>query len=96
MVVDFFGRRTTCIGALVIYSCVGILPLFLQSLTAIIVSRAVLGAMEALVVISSTTLIGDYFHGREREKWLANQTAVASLAILLPPRLPRSHTDFRN
>ena len=82
VVVDFFGRRTTCIGALVIYSCVGILPLFLQSLTAIIVSRAVLGAMEALVVISSTTLIGDYFHGREREKWLANQTAVDSLASI--------------
>jgi MFS family permease len=83
VVVDFVGRRTTCIGALVIYSVVGILPIFLQSLTAIIVSRAVLGAMEALVVISSTTLIGDYFHGREREKWLANQTAVASLASIV-------------
>jgi MFS family permease len=56
--------------------------MFLQSLTAIIVSRAVLGAMEALIVISSTTLIGDYFQGREREKWLANQTAVASLSSI--------------
>jgi MFS family permease len=83
VVVDFFGRRKTCIGALVIYSVVGILPIFLQSLTAIIVSRAVLGAMEALIVISSTTLIGDYFHGRDREKWLANQTAVASLSSIL-------------
>lgn len=83
VVVDMFGRRRTCIGALVIYSIVGILPLFLQSLTAIIVSRAVLGAMEALVVIASTTLIGDYFHGRERERWLANQTAVASLASIV-------------
>ena len=83
IVVDFFGRRTTCIGALVIYAFVGILPIFLQSLTAIIVSRAVLGAMEALVVISSTTLIGDYFHGRDREKWLANQTAVASLSSIV-------------
>ena len=82
LVVDFFGRRKTCIGALVIYAGVGILPIFLQSLVAIIVSRVVLGAMEALVVISSTTLIADYFHGREREKWLANQTAVASLASI--------------
>ncbi|RZT46180.1 putative MFS family arabinose efflux permease [Sphingomonas sp. BK036] len=82
VVVDFFGRRKTCIGALVIYSIVGILPIFLESLTAIIVSRVVLGAMEALVVISSTTLIGDYFHGRDREKWLANQTAVASLSSI--------------
>ena len=82
VVVDFFGRRTTCIAALVVYTFVGILPIFLQSLTAIIISRAVLGTMEALIVISSTTLIGDYFHGREREKWLANQTAVASISSI--------------
>jgi len=83
IVVDFLGRRKTCIGALFVYAIVGILPMFLQSLTAIIISRAVLGAAEALIVISSTTLIGDYFHGREREKWLANQTAVASLASIV-------------
>jgi MFS family permease len=83
VVVDFFGRRKTLIGALILYSLIGILPMFLESLTAIIVSRAALGAMEALIVISSTTLIGDYFHGREREKWLANQTAVASLSSIV-------------
>ncbi len=82
IVVDFLGRRRTCIGALVIYAIVGVLPLFLQSLTQIIISRFVLGAMEALIVTSSTTLIGDYFHGRQREKWLANQTAVASIASI--------------
>jgi MFS family permease len=82
IVVDSFGRRRTCIGALVIYAFVGMLPIILNSLTAIIASRFVLGAMEALIVTSSTTLIGDYFHGREREKWLANQTAVASIASI--------------
>jgi MFS family permease len=82
IVVDSFGRRKTCIGALVIYAIVGMLPIILNSLTAIIASRFVLGAMEALIVTSSTTLIGDYFHGREREKWLANQTAVASIASI--------------
>jgi MFS family permease len=82
IVVDSFGRRRTCIVALVIYAIVGMLPIILNSLTAIIASRFVLGAMEALIVTSSTTLIGDYFHGREREKWLANQTAVASIASI--------------
>jgi len=81
-VVDFFGRRRTCIGALLIYAVVGMLPIVLNSLIAIIASRAVLGAMEALIITSSTTLIGDYFHGRQREKWLANQTAVASIASI--------------
>ena len=82
IVVDRFGRRRTLLLALVIYAFVGMLPLLLDSLTAIIASRFVLGAMEALIVTSSTTLIGDYFHGREREKWLANQTAVASIASI--------------
>ena len=82
IVVDRFGRRRTLILALVIYAFVGMLPLLLDSLNAIIASRFVLGAMEALIVTSSTTLIGDYFHGREREKWLANQTAVASIASI--------------
>lgn len=82
VVVDFFGRRKTLIAALIVYALVGMLPLILNSLSAIIASRLVLGAMEALIVTSSTTLIGDYFHGREREKWLANQTAVASIASI--------------
>ena len=83
VVVDFFGRRTTLIASLFVYALIGIMPIFLESLTAIIFSRAALGAAEALIVISSTTLIGDYFHGREREKWLANHTAVASISSIL-------------
>lgn len=83
VVVDFFGRRKTLIVSLCVYGVVGVLPMFLESLTAIIASRALLGAAEALIVISSTTLIGDYFHGREREKWLANHTAVASISSIL-------------
>jgi len=83
VVVDFVGRRRTLISALVIYAIVGMLPIFLDSLMAIIASRVALGAMEALIVTSSTTLIGDYFHGREREKWLANQTAVASISSII-------------
>lgn len=82
VVVDYFGRRTTLIAALFAYAVVGILPMFLESLMSIIVARFALGAMEALIVISSTTLIGDYFDGRNREKWLANQTAIASLSSI--------------
>lgn len=82
VVVDFFGRRKTLIGALFIYAIVGMLPMVLESLTAIIAARFVLGAMEALIVISSTTLIGDYFHGDERKSWLSFQTAIASISSI--------------
>jgi MFS family permease len=80
--VDFVGRRKTLIGALVIYAIAGIAPMFLGDLVHIIASRFVLGAMEALIVTSSTTLIGDYFDGRDREKWLSYQTAVASISSI--------------
>jgi MFS family permease len=65
-VVDVFGRRRTLLTALFLYALVGVLPLILDSLPAIIMSRVVLGAMEAAIVTSSTTLIGDYFQGPER------------------------------
>jgi MFS family permease len=82
-VVDFFGRRRTLLVSLVAYAGVGMLPLVLDDLKAIIVSRILLGAMEAAIVTSSTTLIGDYFEGGEREKWLAYQTALASASAVV-------------
>jgi MFS family permease len=81
-VVDRFGRRRTLIGALVLYAIAGVVPMFLDDLGAIIASRVFVGAMEAVVVTASTTLIGDYFHGEERERWLANQTALASISSI--------------
>jgi MFS family permease len=81
--VDFFGRRRTLIAALFLYAAIGLLPLVLDDLTAIIFSRVLLGAMEAAIVTASTTLIGDYFHGSEREKWLAYQTALASASAVV-------------
>jgi MFS family permease len=81
-VVDRFGRRRALIVALVLYAIAGVFPLFLDDLGAIIVSRVFVGAMEAVVVTASTTLIGDYFHGAERERWLANQTALASISSI--------------
>ena len=62
-VVDRFGRRRTLIGALVLYAIAGIMPMFLDDLGAIIVSRIFVGSDESVVVTASTTLIGDYFHG---------------------------------
>ncbi len=82
-VVDFFGRRRTLIGGLVLYAIAGVLPMFLDSLSAIIASRIALGIVESAIVTASTTLIGDYFHGESRKRWLANQTALASLSSIV-------------
>jgi MFS family permease len=41
------------------------------------------GIAEALIMVLSTTMIGDTFQGRARDKRLAAQTAFASLSALL-------------
>lgn len=80
---DWLGRRRLLIWAFVGYAIVGLAPIFLESLGAIIISRILVGIAEALIMVLSTTMIGDYFEGERRNKWLAAQTAFASMSALL-------------
>ncbi len=80
---DYFGRRKLLLWSFVVYAVVGVLPVFLSDLTAILISRIGVGISEALIMVLSTTMIGDYFRGEARDKWLAAQTAIASLSALL-------------
>lgn len=79
---DRYGRRRILIGAMSCYGLIGIAPAFLDNLYAIIATRIGVGLCEAVIMTSSTTMISDYFHGHAREKWLASQTAIASLSSL--------------
>ena len=79
---DRFGRRRILILAMVAYGVLGVAPIVLDNLFAIVGSRVGVGLCEAVVMTVSTTLISDYFKGRAREQWLASQTAVASLSAL--------------
>ena len=78
-VADRIGRRTLFLAALCIYAVVGCAPLFLDSLRAILASRILLGVTEAVIYTTVNTLMGDYFRGDERKKWLAYQNAIGSL-----------------
>lgn len=80
---DYLGRRRLLIASLAVYGFLGVAPVFLHDLTAILVSRVFVGIAEAFVMVTSTTLIGDYFQGARRDKWLAAQTAVASMSALI-------------
>ncbi|WIW90942.1 MFS transporter (plasmid) [Sphingobium sp. V4] len=80
---DHFGRRRLLLAAFLLYALTGVAPVFLTSLPAILASRVGVGLSEALIMVLSTTLIGDYFTGAARDKWLAGQTAFASLSALL-------------
>jgi MFS family permease len=79
---DRFGRRSLLIVSMLAYALVGIAPIFLDNIWAIIATRVAVGFCEAVILTISTTMIGDYFTGVARDKWLASQTAVASLSAL--------------
>ena len=80
---DRFGRRRLLLAAFLVYAVVGIAPVFLRDLGWIIVSRVAVGMAEAMIMVLSTTMIGDYFEGPARDRWLAGQTAMASISALL-------------
>ena len=80
---DRFGRRRLLLAAFVAYAVVGIAPVFLTDLTQILLSRVAVGVAEAFIMVLTTTMIGDYFDGPARDRWLAGQTACASLSALV-------------
>lgn len=80
---DRLGRRRLLMISMAVYAFLGVAPVFLDNLFAIIATRMGVGLCEAVLMTTSTTLISDYFSETAREKWLASQTAVASLSSLV-------------
>ncbi|MEZ5743101.1 MAG: MFS transporter [Sphingomonadaceae bacterium] len=80
---DYFGRRKLLLSSFLIYALVGVAPVFLTDLTHILISRIGVGIAEALIYVLSTTMIADFYFGESRDKWLAGQTAFASMSALV-------------
>lgn len=59
-------RRPVLLVAMVLYALAGTSPLVLDGLTAILVGRALLGLAVAAIMVTCTTLVGDYFEGPQR------------------------------
>ena len=82
-IADRVGRRALLIVGLTVYAIIGIVPTFVDNLTGILVSRAVVGMCEAIILTVSTTMICDYWQGHARERWIAGQTAVSQVAAII-------------
>jgi MFS family permease len=78
VIVDRLGRKRLLVVATVLYALFGTAPLWLDSLGAIVASRVLVGITEAAIMTCCTTLIGDYYTGRVRDRYLALQTMCAS------------------
>ncbi len=66
--IDHFGRRTLLAGAVVLYAIAGSSGAIFDSITAILVSRALLGIANAAIMTSVGTLVGDYYSGAARNQ----------------------------
>ncbi|MBF8747072.1 MFS transporter [Pseudomonas monteilii] len=80
---DRVGRRPLLLASLLLYSLCGLLPLWLESLPMIVVSRGGIGLAEAGIMTCCTTLMGDYFDGQRRARLFALQMVVTSLSAAL-------------
>jgi MFS family permease len=74
-------KRLLCVAA-VFYGLVGTAPLWLPNLPSIVVSRGLVGVADAAIMSCSTTLIGAYFDGHRRGRYLALQTGTAPLMAI--------------
>ncbi|WP_436969654.1 MFS transporter [Kitasatospora cineracea] len=79
-IIDRLGRHRLLVIATVLYAIVGTAPLWLDSLPAIIASRALVGVAESAIMTCCTTLIGDYWSGKQREKYLALQAICSAVS----------------
>src|SRR3954452_988020 len=79
-IVDRLGRKRLLVGALVVYAVVGTAPLYLPSLQLIVASRVLVGLTEAAIMTCCTTLLADYFHGSQRERYFGLQVIFTTVA----------------
>lgn len=80
IIVDAVDRKRLLIAAMVLYSVFGTAPLYLDTLGAIVASRVGVGVCEAAIMTCCTTLIGDYWTGARRSRYLGMQTLVSAVS----------------
>lgn len=79
---DRAGRKKLLVFALLGYAAIGIVPFFLTDLKQIIGARIGLGIFEAVIMTVATAMIGDYFKGAERQKWIGIQVGFVSVSAI--------------
>ncbi len=81
--VDRFGRKKLLLTATLLYGVFGSAGAWLDSLSAILASRALLGITVAGIMTVCITLIGDYYSGAERQKVMGLQNAFMAFGGVL-------------
>lgn len=82
-IIDRLGRLRLLFIVLILYAIGGVSGYFLDNLYHILVGRALLGVAVAGVMTVAVTLIGDYFEGRARERFMGIQAASMSFGGMI-------------
>ncbi|MFI7001404.1 MFS transporter [Nocardia sp. NPDC050175] len=86
MAADRIGRKPLLVGSLALYAVAGTAGFFLDSIGALLVSRALVGVAVGGIMTAISAIITDWFEGPQRAKFLGLQQASASIGgvVFLP------------
>ena len=78
--VDRFGRKPVLIGSIISGGIFGSAAYFLQSLSGILITRALIGLSIAGSMTATNSLVADFFKGEERAKYLGQVFAFTGVS----------------
>ena len=90
---DLYGRKMFLLSAIVIFMIGSILSGFSQSMTQLIIFRAIQGIGGGAIFANAFATIGDLFPPAERGKWMGLFGAVFGLSSIIGPSLGGWFTD---
>ncbi len=77
---DRLGRKPVLIVGLFVYALAGSAGFYLNTIYVILISRAILGLSISAIMSGFTTLLMDYFEGKELDRFMGYQSAFISFA----------------
>lgn len=80
---DRYGRRPVALGAVAIYCVAGLSGLVVDTLFTMLIGRAALGVAVAGIMTAATALLGDYFSGPARDRFMGLQATFIGLSGLV-------------
>ncbi len=75
-IIDRFGRKKLLVFGVTLYAFAGAAGALVDSIIAILISRAFLGVSTAAIMTTIGTLIGDYFSGASRNQFMGFRNAA--------------------
>lgn len=77
--IDRVGRRPVLLASLALFTAVGVLPFAMDDLVLVLATRFFVGIAEAGILAAQNALMGDYFAGERRQRWLGLLSVISPL-----------------